>query len=49
MNVQVDDDYWMERALTLAKQGAAAGEVPVGCVVVHEGVAVGEGWNRPIG
>ena len=48
MNGQVDDGYWMERALTLAKQGAAAGEVPVGCVVVHEGVAVGEGWNRPI-
>lgn len=39
----------MERALALATQGAAAGEVPVGCVIVADGVAVGEGWNRPIG
>ncbi|NCF10649.1 MAG: tRNA adenosine(34) deaminase TadA [Gammaproteobacteria bacterium] len=49
MNDRDDDRYWMEHALALAAQGAAAGEVPVGCVVVHEGIAVGEGWNRPIG
>jgi len=39
----------MRRALALAGQGAAAGEVPVGCVIVREGEVVGEGWNRPIG
>lgn len=43
------DQHWMRRALELAAAGAAAGEVPVGCVIVHAGEAVGEGWNRPIG
>lgn len=27
----------------------AAGEVPVGAVIVKDGSIVGEGWNRPIG
>ncbi len=39
----------MERALALAARGAEAGEVPVGCIIVRDGIAVGEGWNRPIG
>lgn len=39
----------MRRALDLAGQAAAAGEVPVGAVVVHEGVVIGEGFNQPIG
>jgi len=36
----------MEMALSLAKEAAAAGEVPVGCVIVREGVVVGRGRNR---
>lgn len=47
--VHDEDEYWMRRALALARQGAAAGEVPVGAVVVRDGVAIGEGWNAPIG
>ena len=43
-----DDLYWMRLALELAGQGAAAGEVPVGCVIVRDGERVGQGWNRPI-
>jgi tRNA(adenine34) deaminase len=39
---------WMGRALTLARHGAEAGEVPVGAVLVLEGEIIGEGWNRPI-
>ncbi|MCC7484810.1 MAG: tRNA adenosine(34) deaminase TadA [Burkholderiales bacterium] len=35
-------------ALALAAEAAAAGEVPVGAVVVHEGNVVGRGSNRPI-
>ncbi|GAA5045704.1 nucleoside deaminase [Erythrobacter westpacificensis] len=35
----------MRRALQLAHEAAAAGEVPVGAVVVKEGVVVGEGHN----
>jgi tRNA(Arg) A34 adenosine deaminase TadA len=36
----------MQRALALAAEAAAAGEVPVGAVIVHGGKVVGEGANR---
>jgi tRNA(adenine34) deaminase len=39
---------FMREALGLAAQAAAAGEVPVGAVVVCEGRVVGRGSNRPI-
>jgi tRNA(adenine34) deaminase len=39
----------MSRALELAGQGRAAGEVPVGAVVVADDVVIGEGFNQPIG
>jgi tRNA(adenine34) deaminase len=39
----------MRRALELARAAGAAGEVPVGAVLVVDGVVIGEGWNRPIG
>jgi len=39
----------MARALELARLAEAAGEVPVGAVIVRDGVIVAEGWNRPIG
>ncbi len=42
-----DADY-MQRALELACDAAAAGEVPVGAVVVREGEVIGEGYNQPI-
>ena len=35
----------MRRALELAREAAAAGEVPVGAVVVKDGVVLGEGYN----
>jgi tRNA(adenine34) deaminase len=38
----------MREALALAGRAAAAGEVPVGAVVVKEGVIIGRGYNRPI-
>ncbi|HEY4222975.1 MAG TPA: tRNA adenosine(34) deaminase TadA [Myxococcota bacterium] len=41
-----DDETHMRRALALAEQARALGEVPVGAVVVHDGVVVGEGMNR---
>jgi tRNA(adenine34) deaminase len=37
----------MARALELARAAAVAGEVPVGAVVVRNGVIIGEGANRP--
>jgi tRNA(adenine34) deaminase len=39
----------MGQALELARQAGAAGEVPVGALVVHEAEVVGRGWNQPIG
>lgn len=45
---QTTDIRWMQRALELAEQGAAQGEVPVGCVIVRDDAVIGEGWNRPI-
>jgi tRNA(adenine34) deaminase len=42
------DRLFMTRALELAREAERAGEVPVGAVVVKDGVIVGEGWNRPI-
>ncbi len=38
----------MDQALDLARAAAAAGEVPVGCVVVRDGEVVGRGANRTI-
>ena len=39
----------MRRALELAHTAERDGEVPVGAVIVLDGVVVGEGWNQPIG
>ncbi len=36
----------MRQALILAREAAAAGEVPVGCVIVKDGEIVGRGRNR---
>ena len=38
----------MREALALAAAAAAAGEVPVGAVVVKDGRIIGRGFNRPI-
>jgi tRNA(adenine34) deaminase len=43
------DETFMRRALQLAASADAAGEVPVGALVVVEGRIVGEGWNQPVG
>lgn len=43
------DEIFMRAALRLASEAAAAGEVPVGALVVHEGKIIGRGWNAPIG
>lgn len=42
------DEFWMEEALREAQRAQAAGEVPVGAVVVCEEQIVGRGHNRPI-
>ncbi len=42
----MDDIYYMQEALTLAKMASDEGEVPVGAVVVCDGEIVGRGRNR---
>lgn len=42
------DLHWMQRALSLADHAAAAGEVPVGAVLVRDDDELGAGWNAPI-
>src|SRR5215471_6168800 len=41
-------DFHMLEALALAARAQAAGEVPVGAVVVLGGEVIGRGWNAPI-
>lgn len=43
-----EDHRWMARALELAAQAEVNGEVPVGAVVVANGVELGAGFNAPI-
>jgi tRNA(adenine34) deaminase len=45
----MDDSVFMGLALERAREAGAAGEVPVGAVVVLEGEVVGRGFNQPIG
>ena len=42
----MEDLEFMDQALELARQAAAEGEVPVGCVIVCRGEVVGRGRNR---
>jgi len=39
-------ERWMRRALELAREAAAVGDVPVGAVAVLDGAVVGEGRNE---
>ncbi len=43
-----DDEFYMRRAIELAREAEAAGEVPVGALIVRDGVILAEGFNRPI-
>lgn len=38
---------FMDEALALARDAARRGEVPVGAIVVKDGVIIGQGANRP--
>ena len=48
LNAAADDAKWMALALEQARLAGAAGEVPVGAVVVRHGAVVGVGYNRPV-
>jgi tRNA(Arg) A34 adenosine deaminase TadA len=43
-----EHEVFMRLALAQARRAFAQNEVPVGAVVVHEGVVVGAGFNQPV-
>jgi tRNA(adenine34) deaminase len=44
----IDDESWMAEALLEARRSEAAGEVPVGAIVVREGRELARAHNAPI-
>lgn len=42
------DQFWMQRALELARHAESLGEVPIGAVLVKDDQIIGEGFNAPI-
>ena len=42
----MEHENYMHEALLLAREAAAEGEVPVGCVIVKDGKIIGRGRNR---
>lgn len=48
MTQSEQDLFWMQHALRLAQKAESEGEVPVGAVIVSDGVCIAEGWNQTI-
>jgi tRNA(adenine34) deaminase len=42
------DPSFMDAAIAQAKDAAAAGEVPIGCVIVHAGTVIAHARNRTL-
>ena len=42
----MSDEFFMSYAIKLAQKAGSQGEVPVGAVVVRDGIIVGIGRNR---
>lgn len=41
-----EDIKYMKQAIRLAKKAAANDDVPIGCVIVHDGKIIARGYNR---
>ncbi len=41
-----EDEKFMKEAIRQAKKAEAIGDVPIGCVIVHEGRIIARGYNR---
>ena len=49
MTQQSDSDYhFMNEAIFCAKEALSENEVPVGAVIIKEGLIIGRGWNKVI-
>ncbi len=45
----MNDEFFMREAMSLARSAECLGEVPVGAIVVQDGEIIGRGFNSPIG
>ncbi len=41
-----DNVYWMKTALNLARKAESIGEVPIGALIVKDGMIIGRGFNQ---
>ena len=46
MRKLTDDERFMKEALRQAMKARALEEVPIGCVIVHDGNIIARGYNR---
>lgn len=47
MTIKSNDQFFLEKAITLSRTGMQEGKGgPFGCVIVKEGVVIGEGYNQ---
>ena len=44
--IVTEDEKYMKEAIKQARKAYSLGEVPIGCVIVHEGKIIGRGYNR---
>lgn len=44
--IMTEEEKYMKEAIKQAKKAYSLGEVPIGCVIVHEGKIIGRGYNR---
>lgn len=45
-NPLTTDEKYMKEAMKEARKAEVLGEVPIGCVIVHDGQIIGRGYNR---
>lgn len=44
--IMTEDERYMKEAMKQARKAYALAEVPIGCVIVHDGKIIGRGYNR---
>ena len=48
MRKYTEDEKFMKEAIKQAKKAEAIGDVPIGCVIVHDGKIIARGYNSGI-
>ena len=45
----MSDQFWMREALAVAHQGAALSEVPIGAIIIKDGIVLARSHNQRVG